>query len=400
MPSPAPTETTAVTDRIARSRIQLMLEEPYLASAIVRYPLIDATSLDWCETFATDGHNIFYSADFAEALSEPELRFTLAHEVLHNVLGHLDRRGDRDPEPWNFAIDYATNGILSDLGFQRPKGTLYAKDYLGKTAEAIYDSFPSRSRKQPNHKKAPLPEGKQGRSDEHLDPSDPRGAEVRREDFPTEGERRRLRESLQKDLRQKLHGLHPGRYSEELAAARRPKVRWEDFFTRFISGIRRNDYRLYPPNRRHIWRGIYLPSTGAPGPHLLTVAIDTSGSMDNDTLAQVLAEVEKVRSTSECRLTILQCDAKVQRVDEFDEHESPDFQRFRLHGFGGTSFVPVFEWIHQRQRSHHYQPDALIYLTDSFGIHSLWPPPYPVLWAMTKENYQSPPFGEVVVVET
>ena len=104
-----------------------------------------------------------------------------------------------------------------------------------------------------------------------------------------------------------------------------------------------------------------------------------------------------MRSTSECRLTILPCDAKVQQVDGFDEHESPDFQRFRLHGFGGTSFVPVFEWIHQRQHSHHYQPDALIYLTDSYGFHTHYPPPYPVLWAMTEPDYTEPPFGEVMV---
>ena len=399
MASPATAKTDEVRDRIARSRIQLMLEEPYLASAIARYPLVDATSLDWCTTFATDGHNIFYSTEFAAGLSAAELRFILTHEVLHNVLGHLDRQGDRDREPWNYAIDYATNGILTDLGFQRPRSALYARRYLGKTAEEIYDSFLYRSRNDTKRKQLPSVDGKQARGGEHLDPMDPRGEDFRRKDFPTEGERRRIRESIQKDLRQKLHGLHPGRYSEELAAARRPKVRWEDFFARFISGIRRNDYRLYPPNRRHIWRGIYLPSTEAPGPHLLTVAIDTSGSMDKDTLAQVLAEVEKVRSTSECQLTILQCDTEVQQVDHYEEHESPNFQRFPLHGRGGTFFAPVFQWIQAQQHSHHYQPDALIYLTDSHGFHTHYPPPYPVLWAMTEPDYTEPPFGEVVVVK-
>ena len=37
----------------------------------------------------------------------------LAHEVLHNVLGHIERRRERNLVKWNIAIDHATNLLLS-----------------------------------------------------------------------------------------------------------------------------------------------------------------------------------------------------------------------------------------------------------------------------------------------
>ena len=43
----------ALPQPILQARIRLMLQEPYLASAIARFPLINAAESDWCETMAT-----------------------------------------------------------------------------------------------------------------------------------------------------------------------------------------------------------------------------------------------------------------------------------------------------------------------------------------------------------
>ena len=77
-------------DSVVKGRIDLMLEQPYLSSAVARYPLIDATQSDWCHTLATDGYNIFINTEFCKTLDNEELVFVLAHELVHCVFGHID----------------------------------------------------------------------------------------------------------------------------------------------------------------------------------------------------------------------------------------------------------------------------------------------------------------------
>ena len=103
------------------ARVQLMLGEPYLASAIARLPVINADGLGWCDTMATDGYYIYVNPAFCATLTPKEIVFVFAHEVMHCILGHIDRRQDRQHALWNEAIDYATNLMLVQLGMKMPK---------------------------------------------------------------------------------------------------------------------------------------------------------------------------------------------------------------------------------------------------------------------------------------
>ena len=118
-----------------------MLDEPYLASAIARFPLINAKDLPWCDTMAVDGFYIYVNPEFCDSLSKDELVFVLAHEVMHCVLGHMDRRGTRDKTIWNYASDYATNLKLIEFGFKMPKVGLVNQKYSGLTSEEIYQDL-------------------------------------------------------------------------------------------------------------------------------------------------------------------------------------------------------------------------------------------------------------------
>ena len=90
---------------------------------------------------------------------------------------------------------------------------------------------------------------------------------------------------------------------------------------RAVSGLRRSDYRLFPFSKKHLWRGIYLPSLGVPGPDRLVLAIDTSGSVSAADLGQFLGELDRLRAQTDCRLTLLQCDAAVTRCDNLERDE-------------------------------------------------------------------------------
>ena len=102
------------------------------------------------------------------------------------------------------------------------------------------------------------------------------------------------------------------------------KVPWQDLLAQFFTGLRKDNYRLLPPNKKHLWRGIYLPSLGVPGPDHIVVAIDTSGSMSDRILSEILGEVDRLRSISQCSMTLIQCDAKIQKVEHSMNGKKPN----------------------------------------------------------------------------
>lgn len=388
----------ALPQPILQARIRLMLQEPYLASAIARFPLINAAESDWCETMATDGYNIYVNPSFCETLSLDETAFVFAHEVMHCVLGHIDRRGSRQPEQWNHAIDYATNLMLVELGLKMPKVGLLDRSYRGMTAEDIYDRLSEaakESEKDDGSGTGPG-EGKGQAWDIHLAPDDLRGQAVRAKEFPSAEERKRLRISITKGMESKLRGVAPGLFDSEIKQARGGNVPWRALVARFFTGLRQDDYRMFPPNKKHLWRGIYLPSIGTPGPSHIAVAVDTSGSMSDEVLGEILGEIDKLRSVTNCRLTLIQCDAQVQKVEDFEATDETQFERYQFYGRGGTAFEPVFDWIAQKATQSFFQLDALIYLTDGFGSFPPKPPYYPLLWIMTEHSMPNVPFGEVI----
>ena len=113
--------TDKLPEKVTKARIQLMLGEPFLSSSVARFPVVDATQKGWCDTMCTDGYTIFINSEFCDKLDLDEVCFVFAHEVAHCMFGHIDRRGNRNPEIWNYAIDYATNLLLVDFGLKMPK---------------------------------------------------------------------------------------------------------------------------------------------------------------------------------------------------------------------------------------------------------------------------------------
>ena len=379
-----------------------MLDQPYLASAVARFPMVIADESTWCNTLATDGYCIYVNTSYCAKLPVESISFIIAHEVLHCVLGHIDRTGDRRPDVWNLAIDYATNVLLVDFGFQMPSDGLYDRKFRGMTAEAIYDLLASSAEKKSQNSLMEVANSedqssyRNGGFDLHLSPDDERGLQLRGKDFPSPEERKRIRILLTKEINQKTKGNIAGLMEQEIKKATLSEVPWHVLLSRFFTGLRRDDYRMMPPNKKHIHNGIYLPSMGVPGPDHLVVAIDTSGSMSRDDLARVLAEIDKLRSVTQCAMTLIQCDAAIHKVNHYDEYQEVSFDNYQFFGRGGTNFVPVFQWIQRNVFKEFSTIDALIYLTDGFGDFPERSPAYPVLWIMTKHSIPEVPFGEVI----
>ena len=412
-----------VEQRILRARLQLMLTHPFLSSAVARLPLIELPPDGPWQTAATDGFTIFWSRAFFGELSDAEIIGVLAHEVLHVVLGHLERRGNRDPERWNIAIDHATNLLLLDHAFVLPKPHLADRTYRDLSAEAIYNLDPGAVVVKPTAQRrigripapaaapaagpAAVPTKKSAPSsfDVHLNPEDPLLPDQARLGRPTPFELDRLKRDLVREMRDEITSSKSfGRIGGELAEAMRrsgkPRISWQQFLSRFIGGLRRDDFRMLPPSRKHLWRGIYLPSMGVPGPRLIVCAIDTSGSIDHKIAGRFLTEVHGLRVSAQCRLFVLQCDARIQKVNAYDAWDSPSaaVTAETFVGGGGTDFRPVFDWIQKTLACAEGTPDALIYLTDGYGSYPQRPPPYPVMWLIPENCKQVVPFGQRVEI--
>ena len=93
-----------VADRIIVARVGLLLRHPFFGNMATR--LIVKHCDDWCPTAATDGRHLYYNTQFFNALSNKEIEFVIAHEILHCVFDHIVRREGRIPILHNIVCDY------------------------------------------------------------------------------------------------------------------------------------------------------------------------------------------------------------------------------------------------------------------------------------------------------
>src|ERR1044072_2557041 len=106
-----------VDPRIIKARSQLISDHPFYGALAMR--LIIQLRND-IKTMATDGKFLYYCQEFLDKVSEYDLLFTVAHEVLHCALSHMTRRDGREWPLWQAATDYVVNLLLHKAGFKVP----------------------------------------------------------------------------------------------------------------------------------------------------------------------------------------------------------------------------------------------------------------------------------------
>src|SRR5210317_1060668 len=137
-----------VLDRIIVARIGLLLRHPFFGNMATRLRIVEAD--DWLGTAAVDGRNLFFNTQFFNAMSNKEIEFVVAHEILHMVFDHLGRREDRNPMLYNIAADYIVNNLLvRDRIGTKPKIVDCFQDfkYDGWTSEEVYDDLFDQAKK-------------------------------------------------------------------------------------------------------------------------------------------------------------------------------------------------------------------------------------------------------------
>lgn len=377
-------------DLITKARAGLLFDAPFFASLALRLtPVEDKT----CKTAYTDGNVLGYNPDFVHSLSMSELKGLIAHEVMHIVGCHHLRRQSREPSKWNVACDYAINDILVASRVELPSDALTGYG-IDKSAEQIYNMLP---------KEEGSDKGK-GQGQSNSDSSDPGGCgEVR--DLPggdggaaSEAELSKAESEVKVMVAQAAQqamsmGQMPAKLDRLVRDIVDPKVNWVDVLRRFVQLQAKNDYRMMPPNRRYIHRGLYLPSLRSEELPEVVIAVDTSGSITDKDVDQFASEISSMLQNFDTNITVLYCDTKISNVEEFTSRDLP----LQLHpkGGGGTDFRPPFNWVEEQQRT----PCCLIYLTDLQCYNYPPEPEYPVMWAHIGGGSFKVPFGEIIEIK-
>ena len=393
---------------VADARLALLLDHPWLATALLRLPLVEVADAVLVPTLATDGRAIYYEPGFCASLTLAELQFCVAHELMHCLLDHMGRLGTRDAELWNVAVDLVVNRMLEECGFTVPAGALRDGQGLSVgelTAEEVYDRLIQQMSQRLGAERVRkwLSERRASRlADGHADVGGD-GAKLSRfrpEDAPSGEELAVIRGRVVQASQGVHRGWERGNGKVELGRSGRSRVPWEQLLASFLTGLQRNDYRWFPPAKRHLWRGLVLPSLAVSGPAHVVVAIDTSGSMSAALLRRILAEIDGLRRSWISQLTVIDCDAEVQNVRLYEAFEPIDFEAFELRGRGGTSFVPVFAWLEERLAGMDGPvPDVLVFFTDGYGEFPEEEPCLPVCWIMPEGDCREVPFGQVIPMD-
>ena len=190
-------------------------------------------------------------------------------------------------------------------------------------------------------------------------------------------------------------GMMPGYFISQVEKINKPPVlSWQAILKKYIgtisAGKRKTRTRL---NRRQPER---FDLSGAMDEKILkiVVAIDTSGSMSDEMIAQVLNEIFAILAKRKHDITVIECDARVQRVYKA---RTPSDIKTKMRGRGGTCFTPVIEHINNDR---YYRDALLIYFTDGYGEDEIpRPRTYRNLWVVVGDPRHlsvKEPYGQVL----
>jgi len=385
----------AARERLITARIGLLLRHSFFGNLATRLVLINSDS--WCATAATDGQKFYYNSRFIMMLKPKEVEFLVGHEVLHVVYDHMGRIGDRDPQMWNIADDYAVNADLKKhkIGqFITTVPCLYEAKYEGKSAEEIYDDLMK------NVKKISIDDLVDQMLDEHLDgDSEGEGEEV---DGSGKGRPRMSseeRERIRQEVRQAIISAAQGSEAGSLPSGverlikntTNPIMPWRELIQCNLTSSIRNDYSWARPNRRSWHMDAFMPGM-TPGEEIdVTIAIDMSGSISNKQGQDFLGEIGgMMESFAGYKVHVFCFDTDTYNPADFNSENMDTIDTYELSGGGGTDFDCIFTYL----KSNDINPKRLIVFTDGYPCGSWGDKNYcDTTWIIHGDPNPSPPFG-------
>lgn len=344
---------------------------------------------------------LYYNPDFIGRLSDPELRYVLTHEIYHVVLHHCTHRMPENPQQkglWNKAADLAVNSLIpNNPEIHMPKNKelrgLMPKDFEFESKLSM-EQYIQLLRDQEDDGKGQnggvYGSGDGGDEDEGDEDKDKLGGGFDSHDKWKQSEiaKEMVRSKVQQlASKERAWGNMPADVKALIMAAQKSQVNWRRYLRHYLGDLvtSQNESTFKRPNRRFGY-----PYCGEKRKHTdrKLVAIDTSGSVGDEELAQFLTEVNRLAEIQPVDLQLF--DARLQGDPiSFSKKKA----KFNFTGRGGTNFHPVMELAEKRK----YQ--SLIMLTDGEATA----PPKPkhvkdIIWVITGGGKPPVEWGKVVKI--
>lgn len=397
----SPHEVNTSTEKPLRARVI----DPAVASALIARCKANALYLGWKQTpfflpavgrvefrpetriptAAVDLRGrIYINVDFAAKLKDAELQFVIAHELMHLLLLHHDRRGHRDPLKWNIATDLIINRTLKNVAdtigagaFEMPKVVLIApENQADLTAEQLYAEIEEPSEDmRAAFANGTIPVGQgcgvdddgngNGNGDKDSDGQEPR--------TPDQLKREWQECAAQCQMSGRQAGDVAGNMLADVLDIPDPLVRWSEVLRgalhRAIAEAGRDDVSWRRRSRRSTPEMI-LPG-GITYRCKAAVVIDASGSVDDEALARCTAETTAIVNHCGVAVFLVVHDCSVQSATwirpgvKSKVHQDVKQQ---MKGRGGTSFDEAYD----RVEAEPGRFNVMVHLTDA-EIGGMWP---------------------------
>lgn len=387
-----------------------------------------------CETAATDGKRIYFGPEFLEQLNDTELDFVMMHEILHVVLQHCLRQGDRDNEQFNIACDIVVNSnILLSENMNIKAITLRhfgesmhlapgGKEGYEYTAEQVYNMLPPQPKGAMQKKSST---GTMGNSYNDKQGGNPKGSARGRAKqkqgeesqsaavwddhtrWGMEEEDEALRDVWVKRFEDACEaisirdpsnqrGLLPMFAQRIIGELKKPQTDWRTILNDFIQE-EIVDYSFTPPDRRFDDSPFYLPDFNDKDDLVKDILfmLDTSASMSDEMITAAYSEIKGAIDQFDGRLQgwLGFFDAAIIEPKPFSNEK--EFRIIKPAGGGGTDFQIIFEYVSKHMQDN--PPASIIILTDGYA-------PFPkeslsmgiqVLWLLNNDDVE-PPWGKTV----
>ena len=384
-----------------------------------------------CPTAYTDGKHIAFSPAFLDSLNDDELDFIMMHEIMHIVLQHCFRTGDRSPERFNIACDIVVNSnilLSNDMDLKsitlRCEGSPSmhkapdGKEGYEYSAEEVYEMLPD---KKPKGKPIIMPGSHSGKGGERNRANSALGRALKEQvkaKSITEGtwdDHTRwgmledddiLRDVWVKRFEDaceaisirdpsNTRGLLPAFAERLFKELRKPQTDWRTILNYFVQE-EITDYSFAPPDRRFDESPFFLPDFNEKEDMVedILFMIDTSASMSDDMITAAYSEIKGAIDQFNGKLKgwLGFFDAAIIEPKPFEDED--EFRVIKPVGGGGTDFQIIFEYVHQHMQEK--PPASIIILTDGFAP---FPKEHladgiPVLWLLNNEEV-NPPWGKI-----
>ncbi len=423
--------------------LKLRRANPFLAtiSLLANYRFDTA-----CELFETDARVVRINSEYFGPLTETERTGLLLHLTLHAALLHPIRQGGRDARVWNMAADIVVNNIITEAGdFTPPRQTAVEPKYRDLSVEQVYENLMSLPKQHASLSQAALnmpsqpPDNNQSASRQQAcsltvaaqsaqhavkqpqpggQPTAYQIQQVLQQLYPchndlsvakpgtealhqqTEKQKQAAAQTTQywrgalrkaeaaARLAGQAQGQLPAGLLREIEQMLDPVMNWRWLLWHFVVRTP-DDFEGF--DRRFVHQGLYLDQLESSRLKVL-VAIDTSGSIEPEELAQFVSELDAIAHAYH----FIQIELYYVDADIYGPYQLSDgLDQAPPQGGGGTDFAVFYQQVVANKAPNDL--DLIIYFTDGFGEFPPQEPSTETLWVVTAGGLASEsfPFGEV-----